>query len=123
MGKKLSLSIVFGTLFLFSVSGVFAILDECFTDHSWDGVIDGSDVALFIQNYGRNQYNNPCGNGDGTGTTCYGDYDCDFDVDGTDMSIIISEYGNTCTKSWSRCTCNWVEGEDRKSCYQMGLYW
>lgn len=51
--------------------------------------VDGADVALFVQDFGRLSIWNPC-----TGANpCNGDFNCDHNVDAPDVTKLIEDYG------------------------------
>ncbi len=62
---------------------------ECAGDFDCDGDCDGTDAAEFKLYFGRNQFTNPCANGD----QCHGDFDCDGDCDGTDAANFQQDFG------------------------------
>ena len=62
---------------------------ECEGNFDCNDNVDGSDLATFKANYGRNQYNDPCHAGD----RCNGNFDCDNNVDGGDLALFKSDYG------------------------------
>jgi hypothetical protein len=90
---------------------------ECEGNFDGDHDQDGTDSAIFNQNYGRSKYNNPCAKcvggsrnglscgknadcpgGDCVGVTvnpCKGDFDCDGDVDSTDATKYQEDYGRS----------------------------
>ena len=69
--------------------------DACECEGNFDGDdptdidVDGSDLATFKEDCGRNQYNQPCHAGD----RCNGNFDCDDNVDGGDLALFKSDYG------------------------------
>jgi hypothetical protein len=56
-----------------------------------DQNVDGSDAAIFKNDFGRSAVSHPCITGD----TCNGDFNCDSDVDGTDASLFKSDFGRS----------------------------
>ena len=58
-------------------------------DAGADDNVDGSDAAIFKEDFGRGGYVQPCTNGD----PCNGDFKCDGDVDGADASIFKADFG------------------------------
>ena len=62
---------------------------ECEANFDDDDNVDGSDLALFKIDFGRNQYNQPCHSGD----RCNGNFNCDDNVDGGDLAIFKEDYG------------------------------
>ena len=69
--------------------------DACECEANFDGDdpddvdVDGTDLATFKANYGRNQYNAPCS----LSTPCDGNFNCDNNVDGNDLAIFKADYG------------------------------
>ena len=63
----------------------------CEADFDCDGDVDGTDATLFINDFGRRTYNNPCE----SGNPCYGDFDCDNDCDGTDAANFKPDFGRS----------------------------
>jgi hypothetical protein len=57
----------------------------CLGDFDGDGDVDGSDIGIFSQDFGR----------ENCGGHCPGDLDGDGDVDNTDMGLFVSEFGRT----------------------------
>ena len=51
--------------------------------------MDGNDAIAFREDYGRNQFLNPCTQAD----PCNGDFDCDGDVDGGDAAVFKDDFG------------------------------
>jgi hypothetical protein len=62
-----------------------APIDSCEGDFEPDGDVDGTDLSVFAQEFGRTD----CG----SGPPCEGDFDVDGDVDGTDLSIFAADFG------------------------------
>ena len=62
---------------------------DCEGNIDCDDDVDGEDVTTFLIDFGRNQYNNPCENGN----PCNGDVDCDNDVDGEDVTTLLIDFG------------------------------
>jgi hypothetical protein len=73
----------------------------CNGDFNTDGDVDGGDLAVFIDDYGRNIYNNPCTSED----PCNGNFDCDSDVDAVNSAKFLEDYGrNIYNNPCSICT-------------------
>ena len=73
-----------------TVNGLFgAASTGCDGNFDADEDVDGSDLAVFKIDFGRNGWNNPCE----AGAACNGDFDCDGDVDGTDVVGIKADFG------------------------------
>jgi hypothetical protein len=64
---------------------------ECEGDLDCDEDVDGTDLALFKQDFGRSSFNDPCTSED----PCNGDFDCDEDVDGSDALLITGDFGRS----------------------------
>jgi len=62
---------------------------DCESDFNCDGDVDADDVAAFLTDFGRFQFNNPCANGN----PCNGDTDCDTDVDADDVGKFLEDFG------------------------------
>ena len=85
--------------------------DACFlceSDFDLDSDVDGTDAALFKDDFGRSIFINPCENG----ALCTGDFDCDQDVDGTDAALFKEDFGrspyqNPCPASVAGDWCNY----------------
>ncbi len=59
----------------------------CEGDFDGDGDVDGSDLAVFSEDFGRTDCS--------TGPICEGDFDDDGDVDGTDLAVFSQDFGRT----------------------------
>jgi len=68
---------------------VFSGFPECWGDFDGDGDVDGSDLAKFAFDYGRNDC---CDSGV---SSCKGDFDNDNDVDGSDLEFFAEDFGRT----------------------------
>ena len=68
---------------------VLAVATYCEGNFDCDQDQDGTDAVTFKEDYGRNQYVNPCNDLN----PCHGDFECDSDVDGTDASLFKSDFG------------------------------
>jgi hypothetical protein len=75
----------FGDFFLFNLDFIVMATVPCQGDLDQDGDVDGSDLALFTEEFGRtNCVTNP---------PCHGDLDEDGDVDGSDLAVFAGEFG------------------------------
>ena len=63
------------------------VTEVCEGDFDNDGDVDGSDLAVFAEDFGRTD----CG----TGEPCEGDIDDDNDVDGSDLAVFAADFGRT----------------------------
>jgi hypothetical protein len=64
-------------------------LCECEGDFEADGDVDGVDLTLLLEHFGRSLYYRPCIPAD----PCMGDFDNDFDVDGDDVTVFLEDFG------------------------------
>jgi len=62
---------------------------DCEGNFDCDQDVDAIDVTTFLEDFGRNQYNDPCENGN----QCKGDFSCDGDVDATDVTKFLEDFG------------------------------
>jgi hypothetical protein len=62
---------------------------DCECDFDCDGDVDADNVATFIADFGRFEFNNPCANDD----HCNGDCECDGDVDSVDVEKFLEDFG------------------------------
>jgi len=62
---------------------------DCEANFDCDQDVDADDVTKFLEDFGRNQFNNPCTNEN----QCYGDFDCDGDVDAKDVTKFLEDFG------------------------------
>jgi hypothetical protein len=62
---------------------------DCESDFDCDGDVDADDVAAFLTDFGRFQFNNPCVNDN----PCNGDFECDGDVDAGDVEKYLEDFG------------------------------
>ena len=62
---------------------------DCECDFDCDGDVDADDVEVFLVDFGRFQFNNPCSNGN----PCHGDCECDTDVDADDVEKFLEDFG------------------------------
>ena len=63
--------------------------DVCEGDLDCDEDVDGSDAQLFKEDFGRNEYQDPCE----TANPCNADFDCDGDADGSDAQTFKRDFG------------------------------
>ena len=64
---------------------------ECEGDFDCNGNVDADDVILFLADFGRSLFNNPC-----TGINdCNGDTSCDGDVDSDDVLKLLEDFGRS----------------------------
>jgi hypothetical protein len=64
---------------------------DCEANFDGDIDVDGTDLLVFKNNFGRMEYDTPCQDDN----LCNGDFDCDQDVDGTDMLKMKEDFGRT----------------------------
>ncbi|GAG70046.1 unnamed protein product, partial [marine sediment metagenome] len=62
---------------------------DCECNFDCDSDVDADDVATFIADFGRFEFNNPCANDD----HCNGDCECDGDVDSVDVEKFMEDFG------------------------------
>jgi len=62
---------------------------DCECDFDCSGSVDASDVTSFLTDFGRNEINDPCTNGN----PCNGDINCDSNVDATDVTLFLEDFG------------------------------
>jgi len=62
---------------------------DCECDFDCDSDVDADDVAAFLTDFGRFQFNNPCANDN----QCHGDCECDTDVDADDVTMFLQDFG------------------------------
>jgi hypothetical protein len=87
-----------GELYILDLNGeVFKICPQegcpeiCEVDFTCDGDVDADDVTLFLVDFGRNTFNNPCTNAD----PCNGDVNCDVNVDAFDVGTFLEDFGRS----------------------------
>ena len=74
---------------------------DCEGNFDCDNNVDSTDITAFLENSGRNQYNNPCT----SGSPCNGDFECDGDVDSADVTKFLEDSGrNAYNKPCTACT-------------------
>ena len=64
-------------------------LCECEGDFDCDQDVDPDDLDVFLADFGRSQYDNPCTND----ISCNGDFNCDGNVDQNDIFVLIADFG------------------------------
>jgi hypothetical protein len=64
-------------------------IGECESDFDCDEDVDAADLVTFLDDFGRNQYTNPCV----IENPCLGDLDCDRDVDADDVTNFLEDFG------------------------------
>ena len=62
---------------------------DCESNFNCDPNVDAADIVLFLEHFGRNQYFNPCTNGN----QCHGDFACDGAVDALDVVKLFEDFG------------------------------
>ena len=62
---------------------------DCESDFNCSGGVDASDVGVFLTDFGRSTFNNPCTNV----VACNGDVDCNANVDDTDVNKFLEDFG------------------------------
>jgi len=62
---------------------------DCESDFDCNGNVDAADVTTFLDDFGRNQYNDPCEQEN----QCKGDFDCNSAVDATDVTKFLEDFG------------------------------
>jgi hypothetical protein len=81
---------------------------ECFGDFDFDGDVDGLDVKVFKDGFGRSSLQDPCTDEN----PCKGDFDCDADCDGTDADTFKKDFGRSplkdpCPLSAASASCSY----------------
>jgi hypothetical protein len=64
---------------------------DCEANFNCDGNVAADDVALFLDDFGRSTYNNPCSNA----APCNGDFNCDVNVDALDVTKFLEDFGRS----------------------------
>jgi hypothetical protein len=96
---------------------------DCEADFDCSSYVDAIDVSSFLNDFGRNQYNNPCINED----QCNGDFSCDNNVDAADVIKFLedfgrSQYSNPCPPCVVGDWCNYDIARCREECEsQLGI--
>jgi hypothetical protein len=62
---------------------------DCEADFNCGGEVDADDIELFLADFGRFLFNNPCVNDN----QCNGDFECDGDVDSEDVEKFLEDFG------------------------------
>ena len=78
---------------------------DCEGNFNCDANVDATDVTSFLEDFGRNTFNNPCSNT----IPCNGDLNCDANVDATDVTKFLEDFGrNTFNNACPACVVrNW----------------
>jgi len=53
--------------------------------------VDAADISVFLEHFGRSQYNRPCSSED----PCHGDFTCNGNVDATDVTKFLEDFGRS----------------------------
>jgi hypothetical protein len=61
----------------------------CECDFDCSGSVDATDVTTFLVDFGRNEFNDPCTNGN----PCNGDVDCNGSCDANDVTKFLEDFG------------------------------
>ena len=61
---------------------------DCGGDFDCDGDVDMDDISVFLLDFGRATYNDPC-----TNDWCNGDINCDGAVDADDLTKMLEDFG------------------------------
>jgi hypothetical protein len=69
-------------------NGIGEICD-CEGNFDCDQDVDARDITTFLQDFGRNDFNDPCE----SGNQCNGDFSCDGDVDADDVTKLKEDFG------------------------------
>jgi hypothetical protein len=64
---------------------------DCEADFNCDGSVDAEDIWLFLSQFGRIPYFNPCVYWD----PCIGDFTCDEDIDADDVYKFLEDFGRS----------------------------
>jgi hypothetical protein len=64
---------------------------DCESDFNCDGNVDATDVPLFLDDFGRSTFFNPCTNAN----PCNGDFDCNVNVDADDVTKFLEDFGRS----------------------------
>jgi len=78
-----------GTTERVNIAAILGVIGECESDFDCDEDVDAADLVIFLNDFGRNQYSNPCV----TENPCLGDLDCDRDVDSSDVTNFLEDFG------------------------------
>ena len=63
----------------------------CWGDFDCDEDVDADDIPLFLGDFGRSQYFNPCTNEN----DCNADFNCDGNVDADDLATFLEDFGRS----------------------------
>lgn len=64
---------------------------DCEADFLCDGSVDSGDVTLFLIDFGKSEFLNPCTNE----IPCNGDFNCDATVDADDVTKFLEDFGRS----------------------------
>ena len=64
---------------------------DCECDFDCNGGVDATDVTLFLNDFGRRIFNNPCTNA----SPCNGDANCNGNVDAFDVTMFLQDFGRS----------------------------
>ena len=64
---------------------------DCEGDFNCDGNIDGFDVGIFLTDFSRSPFNDPCTDE----PKCKGDFNCDLNVDAADVTVFLEDFGRS----------------------------
>jgi hypothetical protein len=64
---------------------------DCECDFDCSGGVDATDVTVFLTDFGRSIFVNPCTNAD----PCNGDVDCNVNVDASDVTKLLEDFGRS----------------------------
>jgi hypothetical protein len=64
---------------------------DCECDFDCSGGVEASDVTVFLLDFGRSTFSNPCTNAD----PCNGDVNCDVNVDAFDVGMFLEDFGRS----------------------------
>jgi hypothetical protein len=62
---------------------------DCECDFTCDGDVDAEDITMFLLDFGRGEYSDPCTNS----RQCHGDTDCSVNVDASDVEKFLEDFG------------------------------
>ena len=64
---------------------------DCEGNFNCDANVDATDVNLFLEDFGRSIFTNPCSNT----KPCNGDFNCDKNVDAADVAKFLEDFGRS----------------------------
>jgi hypothetical protein len=64
---------------------------DCECDFTCNGNVDAEDVTMFLWDFGRSEFNNPCTNTH----QCFGDVDCNGSCDADDVTMFLQDFGRS----------------------------